>query len=278
MLQSRYFILLLVLPLHLTACIVLAAVPINPNSNFEHMFIGAILGTLYSQTTIAVAWTALGPGPLAVRLPLSLLWIFVMLAVVGIALDLRGEPAGIGTILAYSQGTQWIVAQLPFWTIAFIFRLRLRHFTDPDQDNAPRGQFGIAQLMIITGIVGVILGLGRILITSNVLRWMPDREMPIFFFLVGVAIVMTIPLVFAAFLSRYAVWAVLVAIVFIVAITIAELPLLEATVGRRGGPDVMHLVWINVFTTAWVLLHVVATRLAGYQFSFADRLIGEFAE
>lgn len=278
MLQSRYLILLLTLPIILLACVVLAVVPIDPNSRYEHLLIGAILGTLYGQTTIAVAWTALGPGPLILRLPMSVLWVLVMLVIVGVAAIVRGPDSDIGLILTYSQCVQWIVSQIPFWTIAWMFRLRLRHFTDRGQDDLPRGQFGIAQLMIVTGIVGVILGVGRIVIASNILRWVGDPDMPIFFFLVGTAIVMTVPLVFAAFLGRYSVWAVLGAIVLIVGITFAEMPLLEVTVGRRGGPDVMHLVWINVFTTGWVLLLVLATRIAGYRFGSGEPLVGEPAK
>jgi hypothetical protein len=265
--MPRYFILVLTLPLITLACILLAAIPIAPgDSALDHFLIGLVLGTFY----------ALGPGPLILRLPMSVLWVACLLLVfcLGSAVRHQGD---IGAIMTYSQVAQWVASQIPYWTIALIFRLRLRHWSQQD-DEGLRAQFGIGQLMIITAIIGVLLAIGRILVAANFSDLDLDPEMPIFFFLVGTAIIVTLPLVCAAFLSRYAMGAMLAAVIFVVAVTIMELPLLEATIGTRGGPDVMHLIWINTFTTVWVLAMVLAARLAGYQFGFADDSVGEPAK
>lgn len=274
--QSRYFILLLTLPLIVLACIVLAAVPIAPGGH-EHLFIGIALGTLYGQTTVAAAWTAFGPGRLIWRFPLSLLWLVLILAVFCAGSALRNQPGDIGRIMIVSQCVQWFVSQLPYWTIALVFRLHLRHRSEQGA-GGPRGQFGIGQLMIITAIIGVILAIGRILVAYKFFAQSTDPEMPIFFFLLGTAIVVTLPLLCAAFLSRYATFAMLAAVIFIALVTIAEMPLLAATIGNRPGPDIVHLIWINTFTTAWVLAMVLAARWAGYQFGFADDSVGKLAE
>jgi hypothetical protein len=35
-------------------------------------------------------------------------------------------------------------------------------------------------------------------------------------------------------------------------------------VGPGGGPDAMHFVWINAFTTMWLLALVLVVRWNGY--------------
>lgn len=271
MIASRYLILLVALPQIALACAVLSLVPLEKHSGYEHLCIGALIGTMFSQTTLAAAWTALGPGPLLLRLPLSILWVAVMLVCLGLGMTFRREPEeALVSIMAMSLAIQWFFSQIPLWTLVVFFRLRLRPVSElvPDGDG-PRRQFGIGQLMVFTGLIGVLLGIGRLVIGSRWFRLNIDDEMPIFLFLVGSAIVVTLPLVFAAFLSRHSVIAMLGALVFIMLVSVAEMPLLDATVGSRGGPDLMHIVYINLFSTAWVLAMTAAVRLSGYRFGAA---------
>ena len=58
--------------------------------------------------------------------------------------------------------------------------------------------------MIFTGLVGVTLGIGRILVGALSNWFSIDGEGPIFVFLAVAAIVMTLPVLLAALLPRWA--------------------------------------------------------------------------
>ena len=58
----------------------------------ETIGIGYFFGSMYSHTTLAAAWNAFGPGPLAWRLPLSLIWIVMLAFGIAINVGLNGGP------------------------------------------------------------------------------------------------------------------------------------------------------------------------------------------
>jgi hypothetical protein len=266
MIESRHFIYVCSLPLLVIACLLLAAVPlIQGDGVVAHINIGLILGTMYGVTTIAAAWAALGPGWLGVRIPLSLAIVALLVTGLGIGTSARRDPAEFTAIMGASAGAQWLLSQMPLWGMAFYFNLRLRHYTESTGEG-PRGQFGIRQLMIFTAAVGVLLGVGRILVSKVTLQFVGDRELPIFLFLVGAAVTMTLPLVFAAFVSRHGFVATMACLGFILLVTLVEWPLVTTAFGNRGGPDLGHLLCINGFTTLWVLAFVGMARLCGYHF------------
>jgi hypothetical protein len=74
---------------------------------------------------------------------------------------------------------------------------------------------------------------------------------------------MTLPLLLATLVRRFAWLATLSVMLLMAAATAWELPLMHA-VGPLNGPDEWHLVWINAFSAAWVLLAMGLLRLAGY--------------
>src|SRR5687767_11500919 len=73
-----------------TGCILTAAIPIHlAVGPFGSLIMGYFFGTMFGQGTLAAAWAALGPSPRVWRMPLSLLWMFLIVAAV--ALHLREE-------------------------------------------------------------------------------------------------------------------------------------------------------------------------------------------
>jgi hypothetical protein len=129
-------------------------------------------------------------------------------------------------------------------------------------------QFGIRQFMIFTAIVSVILGIGRALFPYLPLLGDARGEWPIFLFLAIASIVMTLPLVLAALLPRYALPSVGGVLILIACATFAELPLLNTLLKNRGGPggpDIWHFLWINGFTVGWILAMTGLVRWAGYR-------------
>jgi hypothetical protein len=228
------------------------------------------LGAFFGQTTLASAWAALGPGPLRWRLPLSLVWVALLplVLVINIAIHHPGEGeiamviVGVGGCLL----GQWLVVQLPLWTLALGYGLRLRHVDDAeDRHDQRERQFGIRHLMVITAIVGVIFGVGRIVVSWQGESFRPESDVLVFVFLGAAAIALTLPLLLAGLLPRRAVLAVLVVLGLIGVATVWELTLLHAVPGAPpGGPGFGDLIGINAFTAATILAAVAVVRLNGY--------------
>jgi hypothetical protein len=241
--------------------------PDPPGRLGEQIGLGFFFGTMFSHATLASAWTAFGPGPLVWRLPLSLAWVLSMPVAIGINVGLNGGPDEAAVVVGGCLLGQWFLVQLPLWGLAMGYGLRLRHWSDVSTvTDARERQFGIRQLMIITAIVGVIFGIGRILVVNLGHRLNVDGEVAFFAFLAIAAIVITLPVLLASLLPRLALPATLLALVLIGFATAWELPMFLGTgAGRRGGPDAMHFVWINGVTTAWLLALVAVVRLNGYR-------------
>jgi hypothetical protein len=191
-----------------------------------------------------------------------------MLAVaLGINVGLNGGPDEAPVVVGGCLLGQWFLVQVPLWGLAIGYGLRLRHRDDAGLGSDPsERQFGIRQLMIITAIVGVVFGIGRLVVTNLEDRFRDGDELAVFAFLAIAAIVITVPVLLASLLPRLALPATLVALVLVGFATAWEMPLFRSSgAGRLGGPNAMHVIWINVFTTAWILALAVVARLNGYR-------------
>jgi hypothetical protein len=255
---NRYSVLLPLVPLLVTSWLAIALV--DP-ANGEQLAIGAIIGTIFAQTTLASAWTALGPGPLVWRMPLALAWCAMLIAALGF--NIHGPPEDVIVMMAVCVAVQWLLVQVPLWWLAVGYGLRLRHRSEPGDGIRPL-RFGIRQLMLLTAIVAVMLGAGRGLaaILANDLG--NSGEAMIFAFLAYAGVLMMLPLLLAALLPRYAVWGILTMLALIAGATWAELPLLEQITQGGGGPDLWHFVWINFFQSAWIVFCIALLRGFGY--------------
>lgn len=253
------------LPLAALGCLVLAFVDHQEN---EHVVLGYLFGTIFAHATLAAAWTALGPLPLIGRLPLSLVWLALLGLAFAANVGMHGGPdKGVVLLVWACLLGQWLCVQIPLWGLTIAYGSRLRHLHDESQAASPRErQFGIRELMIFTAIVGVVFGIGRVVVGNYAshIAWMLGSEAPIFIFLAVAAIVVTLPLLLATLLPRFAVPAVLATLFLIGSATLWELPLLHLF-HQAPGPDVYHLVLINAFTAGWILLLGVAVRLNGYR-------------
>jgi hypothetical protein len=244
----------------------LLIVVLNPD-NGEHVIVGYLIGTTFGHATLASAWTAFGPLPLILRLPLALLWLAVSVACIALNVWVHSGPAEIPMALGACVLGQYAVLQLPFWALALGMGVRLCSREPGGLSPNPREyQFGIRQLMVFTAIIAVIFGLGRLVVTrlGPHLSLEGGPELPILIFLVVASIVMTLPLLLAGLLPRYWWQAVLVVLLFIGVATAFEVPLINSF-ARGGGPDVWHVVWLNTFTSAWILALVLVARVSGYR-------------
>lgn len=243
----------------------LLMIVIDPNSGA--VIIGYLIGTVFGHATLAAAWTTFGPLPLIVRFPLALLWLTLGVVCIALNVWMHGGPAEIPVTLGICVLCQYAVLQVPFWIVALGTGVRLRSREIGGLPTDPREyQFGIRQLMIFTTIVAVVFGLGRLVVSivGPKLSFAGGPDLPIFIFLVVAAIVVTLPLLLAGLLPRYWWQAVLAVLMFIAVATAIELPMLSA-LRIGGGPSFRDLVWINAFTSLWILALVLLARVSGYR-------------
>jgi hypothetical protein len=252
---------------------------LDPNATsprWELMGIAVLFGTLFGQTTLAAAWTALGPLPLVWRLPLSLAWLAVLVSAFAVNVTTHGGPpdaAVFALIMAGCLLGQWLLVQIPLWFLAIGSGWRLRDCeAEPGLAVARLRQFGIRQLMILTAIVGVLFGIGR----TAVLRFVEaDVNIPPvvpFIFLGLAAVVTTLPLVIAALLPRGALIATAIIAVLVAIATAAEAPLF-LLVDRHGDPAVLPTMFacINAATGVWICGVIFGLRACGYGLGVVQR-------
>jgi len=263
--------LLAIVPILGLSWVVLALFdPDGSSRRSEYIGLGYLFGTLFGQTTLAAAWTALGPLPWYVRLVLAPLWLAILWGCLALNIGVNGGPGQVLLLFAACLLGQWILVQLPLWGLALGYGLHLQRRSDTvagkPLGGVPRQlQFGIRQLLILTAIVAVVLGALRALVLVIIAR-IDDKGMgegAIFIFLAVAAVVMTLPLVMAALLPRLALPATLVILTLIGLATYWELPLLSL-LPKTAGPDTWHFIFINAITSAWILAIIGAMRLGGY--------------
>jgi hypothetical protein len=236
----------------------------------ETLSIGFFFGSLFAHTTLASAWTALGPAPLVWRLPLSLIWVFSLAVAIQANLLINGGPEAGAIVVGACLFVQWLLMQVPLWTIAVAFGAHLRHTDNLQTAIDPREyQFGIRQLIIVTTIVAIVFGCGRLVVPQLAEHVRFTRgEAPIFIFLGAAAVVLTLPLLLAALMRRYSTPGVLVVLVLIGFATACEMPLLRL-LGGGTGPKTEDFVAINAFTAAIMLIVLSMVRLNGYSLAIS---------
>jgi hypothetical protein len=159
---------------------------------------------------------------------------------------------------------------MPLWCFVLVSGWQLREReTNVAGSPMPASvhQFGIRQLMMLTAVVAVLLGVGRAavpILAPHVDLQSPDTV--IIAFLGAAAVVTTLPLAVAALLPRGALLASLIVLTLIGVATLGETPLLQAVHKVRSGREIfLMLVAINAFSAAWIWLVIAALRLSGYE-------------
>src|SRR5688572_27111272 len=89
----RYRVFLWLGPLFALSWLTIALADPDPGTGIvETVAFGYFIGSLFAHTTLASAWTAFGPAPLAWRLPISLTWVFLLGTAIGINVGVNGGP------------------------------------------------------------------------------------------------------------------------------------------------------------------------------------------
>jgi len=242
-------------------------------SLLETVGLGLFFGSMFGQTTLAACWAALGPGPLTFRLAGSIVWVslftFALMSNIGVH---GGPPAAAAVMIGLCLLGQWTLLQFPLWGLVLSYGLNLRHMDDQDQDlGRHERQFSIGQLIIVTAIVGVFLGIGRAIVTLLDGRLnFTDPEAPIFVFLGVAAVVLTLPLALAALLESKALIGVGLVLLLTALMTFIEMPMLQ-TLHPGPGPNGGHFLAINMFSASTILVASAIVRTCGYRLSRTSR-------
>jgi hypothetical protein len=212
---------------------------------------------------------ALGPGGWP-RLPLSLAWViaFPCAFLINTILYIGAPDSGA---IWVSAGMVFLLVQILAWPMRFWLGLRIckpRYIHDGNSVSIVSRQFGIQHLMIVTTVVAVIIGSGRLTLPF-LLKRLASHEAGIFAFLVVAACIICIPIVFSILAMRKPALPTLVLLALAAFATYIELPLLAKLGGGVRGPDWLHLTLINAFSLLPVLFVSITLRLAGYQLSAA---------
>ncbi|WP_425616999.1 hypothetical protein NA78x_000664 [Anatilimnocola sp. NA78] len=230
--------------------------------------LGLIFGTIFQHCVLAAAWAALGPGPLLWRLPLSLAWANVMGLSIAVPIWMEHrEPWAMMWVL--TMGSLWLVAQFPLWCGSLIFSVRLRHCSLPVDDVRER-QFGIRQLMIFTALIGVLLGLGRMLLSLAWFDLRVDDQLGFFLFLLIAQMIVSVPLIFASLLHKHWLPGILISLLFIALVTVVEWQLSWKLLSIGPVMERGFLAWINFFSAVWVLIFAAIVRGSGYGCGVAE--------
>lgn len=231
--------------------------------------LGYFLGTLSGCATLAATWTALGPGRMIWRIPLSMVWIVFLLVAVGLNISMHAGPRNGVFVVGVLMLVQWLLTQVPLWSLYVGFGFQLRYRDDiPTQTDASSIRFGIRDLFITMAIVGVLLGIGRVIVANIDIT--AGGEVYAFVLLGIAGVVMMFPLVVAVLMQRWTIPAIGLSLVSIAAATFAEIPVF-APLGP--GPNIEHFIGINTASAIIILIIAGVVRLNGYSLQrLANRL------
>ena len=229
-----------------------------------------LLGVAFALTTLGAAWTAFGPGSLIWRGALPFICAMGFAVTVGVNAGSRSHIWDVAVIVGGCLIGQWLLLQFPFWTLALGFGLRLRHINAMDQStDGGQLRFGIRHLLIVMFVVGVVLGIGRIVVPKISV---PGQLVPIYALLATTAIVVTLPLLLASLMRRQAILGILLSLVLMGLATASELPLMETLGMASAGANTAVFIAINVASALVILVVAGVVQLNGYSL-YAGRAI-----
>lgn len=171
-----------------------------------------------------------------------------------------------------------LLVQVIAWPFRIWLGLRIRKSSTPNERvSRLSSQFGIQHLMLVTTVVAVIVGGGRLAFPYVQSYLTTTRELIIFAFLIVVACVLCIPLAFSILALRRTFFPTLCVIAFAAVATFVEVPLAMKITGATGGPDWLHLSLINLFTLIPVFAASLALRLLNYRLARLAKVPADLA-
>ncbi len=260
MLAPRHKLFLWVVSLLAINWLTLTPVGVN---DFVPVTFCYFFGSLFGHATLAAAWAAFGPGSFAWRIPLSLVWVLMLVVPIIMITQGPSQDRINFTILFFGA---WLVSQIPLWGLKTAFRFELRHTDERKTFDPSQRQFGIRQLIVATAIVGVALGIGRLLIANVPQDFSPMQgEIVVFVYLQVIVAIFSIPLLLASLLERGALIGASLVLAMISLGTYFEEPILLSFVAWGPNSIFYELIGINAFACGLHLVVAATVRRCGYR-------------
>ena len=225
------------------------------------IFAGLFIGFLYVQILLSSVWIALAPLKLATRVFSSTaVTLYFSLCMYRVAWR-DGGGHDIAIAVALPMLLQWLLFQMPLWSIRFKgWKLKIPGQRVRD-DRKEEFQFGIRHLLIWTTIVALFLAIVNAIVSSiksgPVNSGSRDLEMGLLLTL-GNGLI-AVPIIWGCLVKHYIwVW-ILIAILVCVVFTLFELWI------YKGLPDMEFFVAVNFSQTFLAILAMLAVRLTGYR-------------
>ena len=270
-------------PLAIAAALsILLIVCMNPDAigSARYITLGILIGSLYSNTTLAGVFSALGPS----AVPFHLFWIRVLVSAVWngcliIALTLNiaffGGPSHAPLMIGSCLFGQWILIAGSLGFFAKSHHLQIAQVVPTSAavgaESNGEYQFKIMQLLVLTTAAAVVFAVGRIVMPVVVSS---GREWPIFVFLAVAQIIMTLPLFLAALLRKYALVGLAIAGAQLSFGTYFEAKMINSLIGG-GGPRLNDFIAINIASAILMLAFAIILRFHNYTLILRIRTSGE---
>jgi hypothetical protein len=242
----------------------------GPRSLLNGVLVGLTWGTAHGQGSLSAAWCALGPLGLVRRAPLALVWLSIL--VIAYGFSTVGPPGRLDVILFFLLSgaliLQWILVQAALWIVAYLSGRRVIVVTTQVGDGREYSQFGIRHLLILTLVVGLVLGAGRLTLagleSSNVAS---EWQLVVVFGLIAVAnAFISTPLILVALTNRLAVAGIGAAAGLSAVVTMIELPIITYLLPPPvAWEDHLAILCANVVQCVWILAVIWLLRAGGYE-------------
>jgi hypothetical protein len=232
---------------------------------------GFMFGTMFGHAGLAATWCALGPLPLAQRLPLSALWLTVVSMALG--LNLARESASNGLVaLAMFGGIlllEWVLVQIPLWVLTTRRGLRIVHASATmAEGRQSEQQFGIRHVLILTTLVAIVLSFGRFALGGLKQEGTPPPAsiVVVFSFLAIFNAIYTLTVAGASFLETWRYVGAGLAIVAVGLMSLLEVPLLDLAARQASSRhEYVMFTSFNLVQATWIAVVLLLLRAGGYR-------------
>jgi len=228
-----------------------------------------VISAAFGPVSLCAAWLALGPFSFPLRLVWAPTAATLCLFISAIALALaRADGKSIAGIFV-AGGAQFLLLQAPYWLLRWSNGLRVMHASQFDELALPeRFQFRLWQMLLVTTVAAIVLGIGRglvSLLTVSGFRARDLAEMVVFLTLfVGFNLLLAWPMIWAVLSPGRAGWKIAVALALVAATTAVEYPVVASLLGNGGAPWWCFIL-LNGPQIFCLAAHLVATRICGYR-------------
>jgi hypothetical protein len=237
----------------------------------EAIGVGLLFGSFFGLVAVAAAWTVYGwrwPGLILCVPPV--LAMVANGAVRGVG---RDNLAGLAVAMSVAATSQFVVIAALLWPLLAFRGARLRHVQTLSADElAAKAQFGIRDLLVAIAVAAVLLAAIRWIVAQpwpNAPQHSIRRDLLVLGFVAVCNTLVSMPLLIAPLLRRFALATTIAALAFAVFVTACEVSAWISATGQTL-PFYEHrflygFAAINAIQAFWILAVLGTLRAAGWR-------------